>query len=93
MDPEVHQVLPWLYQENQWLHITYTLQRVINFRRRRVNSYFEEKTHQIQLINTPKLQFFFWNAKPLANYNLSPPIVTFVIYSVCLYSTLFFSSS
>ena len=58
MEPEVHQVLLWLYQENPWLYIIYTLQTVIIFEGRRVNSNFEGKTHQIQLINTPKLQIF-----------------------------------
>ena len=58
MEPEVHQVLLWLYQENPWLYILYTLQTVIIFEGRRVNSNFEGKTHQIQLINTPKLQIF-----------------------------------
>ena len=58
MEPEVHQVLLWLYQENQWLYMIYTLQRVIIFRGNSVNSYFEGKTHQIQSINISKLQFF-----------------------------------
>ena len=57
MGPEVHQVLLWLHQENQWLHIKYILQRVIIFKGRRVNSKFEGKTHQIQLA-PPQLQFF-----------------------------------
>ena len=47
MEPEVHQVLLWLYQENPWLHIICTLQMVIIFGGRRVNSNFEGKTHQI----------------------------------------------
>ena len=46
-----------------------------------VNSYFEGKTHQIQLISTPKLQFFFWKTNLLTNYNLSP-IITFIIYYI-----------
>ena len=58
MDPEVHQVLLWLCQKNPLLYIIYTLQRVIIFWGRMVNSNFQGKTHQIQLINTPKLQIF-----------------------------------
>ena len=58
MEPEVHPVLLWLYLENTWLYIICTLQRVIIFWGRRVNSNFEGKTHQIQLINIPKLQIF-----------------------------------
>ena len=38
---------------------------VIIFEGRRVNSFFEGKTHQIQLNNTPKLHFFFWITNPL----------------------------
>ena len=58
MESEVHQVLLWLYQEDQWLYIIYALQRVIVFRGRKVNSNLEGKTQQIQLIDTAKLQFF-----------------------------------
>ena len=63
-------------QENQWLFIIYTLQMVIIFEGRRVNSFFEGKTHQIQLNNTPKLQFFLNHQPPnqpesfTTNYNL-----------------------
>ena len=64
MEPEVHQVLLWLYQENPWLYIMYTLQREIFFWGRTANSNFEGKTHQIQVINTPKLQFFSETATP-----------------------------
>ena len=58
MEPEVHQILLWLYQENPWLYMIYTLQRVITFWGRRANSNSEGKTHEIQLINTPKLKIF-----------------------------------
>ena len=58
MEPEVHQVLLWLYQENTWLNIIYNLQGLVIFWEGRVDSNFEGKTHQIQLINTPKLQIF-----------------------------------
>ena len=58
MEHEVHQDLPWLNQENQWLYIIYTLQRVIIFRGKSVNSYFEGETHQIPSFGIPKLQFF-----------------------------------
>ena len=54
----------WGISGNQWLYIIYTLQRVIAFRGRKVNSYFEGKTHQIQLINTPKLIFFLNHQPP-----------------------------
>ena len=59
MEAEVHQVLLWLYQENQWLYIIYTPQRVIIFRAKWVNSYFEGKTHQIQSIKTLQITIFF----------------------------------
>ena len=70
MEPEVHQVLLWLYQVNPWLYIIFTLQRVIIFWGRKVNSNFEGKTRQVQLANIPKLQIFFWKTNPLTNYNL-----------------------
>ena len=57
MEPEVHKVLLWLYQENQWLYIIHILQGVIIFSERRINSSFEGKTHQIQ-ITPPNYKFF-----------------------------------
>ena len=50
MERDVHQVLLWLHQENPWLYIVYTLQRVIIFGGGRGNSNFGRKIHQIQLI-------------------------------------------
>ena len=47
MQPEFHQVLLRLYQENFWLYIIYTPQRVIIFGGSRVTSNLEEKTFQI----------------------------------------------
>ena len=64
MESKVHLVLLWLYHENQWLYIIYTPQRVIIFRGRRVSFYLEGKTHQTQLINTPKLQIFSETPSP-----------------------------
>ena len=31
MEPEFYQVLLWLYQENLWLYMIYTLQRELFF--------------------------------------------------------------
>ena len=45
MEPEVHQVLQWLYQENPWLYIIYTLQREVILGGKRINSNCEGKTH------------------------------------------------
>lgn len=67
MEAEVRKVLLWLYQENPYLRIKYTLQSVPIFARRRVNSNFWGKPHQIQLTNTPGLHFFFLKQQPLAN--------------------------
>ena len=62
------------------------------FRREEVKSLFWAKNNQIQLNNTPNYNCF-WITYPETNYNLSPLITTFIIYSVCLYSTFFFSPS
>ena len=59
MEPEIRKILLWLYQDNQLLYKIYNLHRVIMFSWRRVNSYFVGRTHQTQLIDNPKLQFFF----------------------------------
>ena len=58
MEPELHQFLLRLYHGNPWLFIIYTLQRVIIFGAKRINSNFEGKTHQIQLINTLQITKF-----------------------------------
>ena len=72
MEPDVHQVLLWLHQENPWLYIVYTLQRVIIFGGGRVNSNFGGKIHQIQLIkgcvcNIFASLFFKSKREPLRN--------------------------
>ena len=63
MEPEVHKVLLWLYQENQWLYIIHILQGVIIFSERRINSNFEGKTQQIQ-ITPPNYKFFLEQQLP-----------------------------
>ena len=63
MEPEVHKVLLWLYQENQWLYIIHILQGVIIFSEGRINSNIEGKTHQIQ-ITPPNYKFFLEQQLP-----------------------------
>ena len=87
---EVHQISLYLYQENPWLCIIHTLQRVIIPRGRRIIPFFVGKIHHIQLSSTPQITNFSWNTNLPTNCNLSPPIIAFIMYSVCLYSTPFF---
>ena len=90
MEPDVHQVLLWLYQENPWLYVIHTLQRVIIFGGRRVNSNFGERVHQIQLVNTPQITISFWITNLLSNYSLAPPPITFIKCSVNIQYFSFF---
>ena len=64
MEPEVHKVLLWLHQENQWLYIIHILQGVIIFSERRINSSFEGKTHQIQITPPQTTNFFLEQQLP-----------------------------
>ena len=64
MEPEVHKVLLWLYQENQWLYIIHILQGVIIFSERRINSSVEGKTHQIQITPPQTTNFFLEQQLP-----------------------------
>ena len=70
-----------VYQEDQWLCIIYTLQRVIIFEGRTVNFFFEGKNHQIQLNNTPKVQFFLNHQPP--NQPLSKTTIYNLHYMFC----------
>ena len=84
MESKVHLVLLWLYHENQWLYIIYTPQRVTIFRGRRVSFYLEGKTHQTQLINTPKLQIFSETPSPqptiIFHHQLQPSLYILSVY-------------
>ena len=59
MESNVHQVLLWLYQENSWLYVIFTLQRAIIFGGGRENSNFGRTIHQIQLIKGCARYIFF----------------------------------